>query len=77
MVERKAAEGPLAEQKRMGAVLARVETPSLSFPNVYPPLRPGRKAKLRDPWLGPRALTSPFLPLFLQLLLKMIGLMTC
>ena len=45
--------------------------------SVYPPLRPGRKAKIRDPWLGPRALTSPFLSFFLQLLLKMIGLMTC
>lgn len=49
MVERKAAEGPLAEQKRMGAVLARVETPSLSFPQSTRPSDPGVKRNLGTP----------------------------
>lgn len=49
VVERKAAEGPLAEQKRMGAVLARVETPSLSFPQSTRPTDPGVKRNLGTP----------------------------
>lgn len=49
-------------------------------PSPHPllfPLLPGVTRNVGDPWRGPSALTSPFLPLFLQLLLKMIGLMTC